>query len=230
MKKLLWLVIAVLFVTVGYSKNGEDKEQQINYYYLQGLKADNDEKENASIGDALRYYYWSLVLCYTYPEGSTLVLGNPYTGEDVVVKEWLNDRIDLLLKKIKFIPKKKPVMKTKGSIAYEMIVTDGSDRIPWLKFEYNDGNGYVESSVESGLASVELTDKDINNIDIVVNIENKVDAEARKTRQAAARTAGEGRRKRMMDYPFRISAFRAAMRAALIFSSSSVFSRATAMA
>ena len=179
MKKLLWLVIAVLFVTVGYSKNGEDKEQQINYYYLQGLKADNDEKENASIGDALRYYYWSLVLCYTYPEGSTLVLGNPYTGEDVVVKEWLNDRIDLLLKKIKFIPKKKPVMKTKGSIAYEMIVTDGSDRIPWLKFEYNDGNGYVESSVESGLASVELTDKDINNIDIVVNIENKVDAEAR---------------------------------------------------
>ena len=179
MKKLILLLIAVMFVAIGYCSNDDTKEQQIYYYYLQGHKADNDEKENSSIGDALRYYYWSLVLCYTHPQGSKLTFPDPETGEDIVIKEWLGDRIDVLLQRIKFIPKKKPVMKNKTSIAYEMIVTDGSDRIPWLKFEYNDGNGFVESSVESGLASVELMDKDITNVDIRVCIENKVDAEAR---------------------------------------------------
>lgn len=179
MKKLILLLIAVLFVTIGYCNNSEDEEQQIYYYYQQGLKADNEEKENSSIGDALRYYYWSLVLCYTHPEGSTLTFPDPETGDDVIIKEWLSKRIDDLLQKIKFIPKKKPVMKDKNSIAYEMIVTDGSDRIPWLKFEYDNGNGFVESSVESGLASVELLNKDINIVDIIVSIENKADAEAR---------------------------------------------------
>ena len=179
MKKLILLFIAVLFVTVGYCNSNEDKEQQIYYYYLQGLKADSQEKENSSIGDALRYYYWSLVLCYTYPQGSSLTFPDMETGGDIVIQEWLDERIDLLLQKIKFNPKKKPAMKDKNSIAYEMIVTDGSDRIPWLKFEYNNGNGYVESSVESGLASVELLDKDINYVDIVICIENKDDAKAR---------------------------------------------------
>lgn len=179
MKRLFLLIIAVLFVTVGYCSNGEDKEQQIYYYYLQGLKADNNEKENASIGDALRYYYWSLVLCYSHPQGSTLAIADPETGQNVIIKDWLDDRIDVLLQKIRFIPKKKPIMKNKNSIAYEFVVTDGSDRIPWLKFEYNNGNGFVESSVESGLASVELIDKGIDKVDIVVCIENKADAEAR---------------------------------------------------
>ena len=179
MKKLLLFFVALLLVQVGYSNTNEEKEQQIFFYYQQGLKADNDEKENASIGDALRYYYWSLVLCYDYPESAALVVFDSDSGENVFIKEWLADRIDYLLKKIKFIPKKKPVMKSKNSIAYEFVVTDGADRVPWLKFEYNNGNGFVESSVESGLASVELMDKDINRIDIVICIENKVDAEAR---------------------------------------------------
>ena len=179
MKKLILLFIALLFVTIGYSNNNDDKEEQIYYYYLQGHKADNEEKENSSIGDALRYYYWSLVLCYTHPDGASLTFPDPETGEDVMIKEWLGDRIDALLQRIKFIPKKKPIMKDKNSIAYELVVTDGSDRIPWLKFEYNNGNGFIESSVESGLASVELMDKDINIVDIIVCIENKIDAEAR---------------------------------------------------
>lgn len=179
MKKLVLLFVAILFVAIGYCNNNDDKEQQIYYYYQQGFKADNEEKENSSIGDALRYYYWSLVLCYTYPQSATLTFPDPETGEDILIKEWLGNRIDLLLQKIKFIPKKKPVLKDKNSIAYEMVVTDGSDRIPWLKFEYNNGSGFVESSVESGLASVELTDKSINVVDIVVCIENKVDAEVR---------------------------------------------------
>lgn len=173
------LVVALLLVNVGYSSKNEEKEQQVLYYYRQGLKADNNEKEDTSIGDALRYYYWSLVLCSTYPESATMVVTDPETGEDVFIKEWLSDRIDTLLKQIKFIPKKKPVMKDKNSIAYELVVTDGSDMVPWLRFEYNNGNDFVDSSVESGMASVELMDKDIDKIDIVVCIENRIDAEAR---------------------------------------------------
>lgn len=157
----------------------DNREDLINLYVAQGMKADNDEKENASIGDALRCYYWALILCYSHPYGSTITLEDPVTNDDVVMKEWLYDKIDELLKRIRFIPKPKPVLKTRESVAYELAVTDGSDLIPWLKFEYNDGNGTMESSVESGMASVELVDKDIDEFQITVYIENKLEAQAR---------------------------------------------------
>ncbi len=179
MRKFLLFIVAVLIFKIGYSNNDDEKTQQIFYYYQQGVKADNNEKENASIGDALRYYYWSLVLCNTHPDGATLTVNDPETKEGVLIKEWLSDRIDVLLQKIRFIPKKKPVMKSKNSVAYELVVTDGADRVPWLKFEYNNGNGFVESSVESGMASVELIEKDINTVTVVVSLENRADAEAR---------------------------------------------------
>ena len=157
----------------------DTREELINLYVAQGMKADNNEKENASIGDALRCYYWALILCYSHPYGSTLTLEDPETGDDVVMKEWLYDKIDELLKRIRFIPKPKPVMKTRDAIAYELAVTDGSDLIPWLKYEYNDGNGAVENTVESGMTSVELVDKDMDEFVITVYIENQMEAKAR---------------------------------------------------
>ena len=157
----------------------DKREELVDLYLAHGLKADNAEKENASIGDALRYYYWSLILCYSHPYGSNLTFEEPLKRDNVIVKDWLYDRIDYLLKKIQFIPKPKPVFKSRDGIAYELAVTDGSDFIPWLKFEYNDGTGDVESSVESGRASVELVDKDISVLEIKVYVENKMEAKAR---------------------------------------------------
>ena len=157
----------------------DKREELMDLYLTQGLKADNEEKENASIGDALRYYYWSLILCYSHPYGSNLTFEEPTNGDNVVVKDWLYERIDYLLKKILFIPKPKPVYKSRDGVAYELAVTDGSDRIPWLKFEYNDGTGDIESSVESGVASVELADKEKNEFDIRICLENKMEAKAR---------------------------------------------------
>ena len=157
----------------------DKREELINLYLAHGLKADNEEKENASIGDALRYYYWSLILCYSHPYGSNLTFEEPEKGDNVVIKDWLYDRIDYLLKKIQFIPKPKPVFKSRDGVAYELAVTDGADLIPWLKFEYNDGTGEIESSVESGRASVELVDKDISEVEIRIYVENKMEAKAR---------------------------------------------------
>ena len=157
----------------------DNREEMIDLYLAHGLKADNAEKENASIGDALRYYYWALILCYSHPYGSNLTFEEPTSGETVVIKDWTYERIDELLKKIQFIPKPKPVMKSRDGIAYELAVTDGADLIPWLKFEYNDGNGEIETSVDSGVASVELSDKDMNEFVIHVYVENKMEAKAR---------------------------------------------------
>ena len=157
----------------------DKREELVNMYLTQGLKADNEEKENASIGDALRYYYWSLILCYSHPYGSNLTFEEPVNYDNVVIKDWLYERIDYLLKKIQFIPKPKPVFKSRDGVAYELAVTDGADLIPWLKFEYNDGTGEVENSVESGVASVELTDKDIDEFEIRVYVDNQMEAKAR---------------------------------------------------
>ncbi|MBR6439316.1 MAG: hypothetical protein IKS65_09100, partial [Bacteroidales bacterium] len=157
----------------------DKREELINLYLTNGIKADNEEKENASIGDALRYYYWSLILCYSHPYGSNLTFEEPVNYDNVVIKDWVYERIDYLLKKIQFIPKPKPVFKSRDGVAYELMVTDGADLIPWLKFEYNDGTGDIESSVESGRASVELVDKDINEIEIRIYVENKMEAKAR---------------------------------------------------
>ncbi|MBR6092772.1 MAG: hypothetical protein IKQ09_08180 [Bacteroidales bacterium] len=152
------------------------REQLINSTMEDGLNKDSKIKSRASIGEALRYYYWSLILCCSHPYGSELVY-NSSEDNTIYVKDFLYDKIDSLLTCVRFIPKKKPVMKSHDNIAYELAVTDGSDLVPWLKFEYNDGNSYVESFVESGKASVELTDKDINEVEIKVCIENMKEAE-----------------------------------------------------
>lgn len=175
MKKVLLVMVSVLLFNIGFCNNDGDKEEQVYYYYLQGVKADTGDKENVSIGDAIKYYYWSLVLCDSYSEGKTLLC--THQGGDVKLGDWLNYRIDELLQEITFIPKKKPVMKSKESVAYELMVTDGKDMVPWLKFEYNNGKKKVESEVESGMASVEFVDKGINKFDITICIDNMQEAE-----------------------------------------------------
>lgn len=184
MKKVLSLFVAVMIVAVGFANSiandalDENREQKVHFYYQQGLKADNEDKSKASIGDALRYYYWSLILCCSYPQGSDIMITNPETGNDCNAKEWLYKRINSLLGKIEFAPKKKPVVKNKDGVVYEFIVTDGHDRIPWLCFEYDNGQEMVESWVESGMASVELVNKSVNNFEIHICVENKKEAEA----------------------------------------------------
>ena len=154
----------------------DKREQLINTTCANGTNALNGNKSNSSIGNALRYYYWSLILCCSHPYGSDLIYDE--SGDNnVFMKDWLYDRIDSILTCIHFIPKKKPVMKSNNSIAYEMAVTDGSDYVPWLKFEYNNGNSYVENSVESGKTSIELTDKGINEVEIRISLENRKEAE-----------------------------------------------------
>ena len=154
----------------------DKREQLINTTCANGTNALSESKSNSSIGNALRQYYWSLILCCSHPYGSELLYGD--SGENnIYMKDWLYDRIDSLLTCIQFIPKKKPIMKTNNSIAYEIAVTDGSDFVPWLKYEYNNGNSYIENSVESGRTSVELTDKDIPEVDIRICLENRKEAE-----------------------------------------------------
>ena len=183
MKKLFVLLMLFLLVVQGYSQNSDNKgawedEGLARQYWRMGVTADTDVKENASIGDALCYYYWSLVVCSSDAEGSKITIEDPESGETVVMKDWLNDRINVLLGKIDFIPKKKPIMKNRESVVYELVVTDGEDRVPWLKYQYDSGDGIVENTVESGITSVELTDKNIYRFDIKICIENKNEAEA----------------------------------------------------
>ena len=166
----------------------DNREELANYYYREGKKADykeNDENNpspyddyDTSIGDAIRYYCWSLMTCYAHPYGATLTVDNN-TESSVLMKDWLYERINNLLEKINIIPMKKPVVNSKGCVVYELRVTDGVDRIPWLKFSYNNGNTDVDSSVESGVASVELVDKGINSFNVKICVDGRNEAEAR---------------------------------------------------
>ncbi len=158
-----------------FSKICDEREKLIFYQCNKGLDIDN-EYIYESIGEALRYYYWSLALCYTHPYGAKIMFEDPVTNNEIILVDWLYNRIDDILGGISFNPKKKPIFKNNHSVAYEFSVIYGGNSIQWLNYTYNDGNNDIDSSVESGMASVELIDKDINQFDILVDIESLKEA------------------------------------------------------
>ena len=157
----------------------DERKALADTYCNEGVKVDFNQKENSSIGDALRYYYWSLITCYSHPYGSELKMQQPNSSEMVSMKDWVYERIFNLLNTIQFNPVKKPAVDNGSSVVYEVVVTDGADKVPWLNFYYYDGQSQVENSVNSGLTTLELFDKDMGKVDMQINLENRNEAEAR---------------------------------------------------
>lgn len=141
------------------------REKTITDYIADGQTAE----EQLRYGNALRYYYWALILCYSHPDGGNLTY--LYDGMNrVSTYKWLQRHIDDLLNSIVIQPKRQ---EKAGDNEFILFVTNGSDRLEGLDFSYNNGNGSAKGYTTNGLSYIKLVDDDMSEVVISIELENK---------------------------------------------------------
>ena len=152
----------------------DDRRDDIQRYISKGVKMEDE----ACFEDALKSYYWALMLTYAHPQGKKLRFhGNSGT----VDYEWLVERIngnDGILKSFKFIvPKENGIEETDDGMLVKLKVqnTAGQDVVN-LRCECHDGRKFMPNTVRDGKLIVHLHDKNAKSFKIKVNYDFKEDA------------------------------------------------------
>ncbi len=173
MKRLILLLLVIMFSVGCFSQNivetgsaelWKSREVKINEYISEGL----DAEDMYRCGDALRYYYWALILCKSHPDCSTLVYKAPNNME-VPLYRWLMRRVDEVLSDITFIPVRQ---EKAGDNEFLFKVTYGGNSVDGLNFSYNNGNGSSQGSVDNGVSHITLVHNDMHSVAIVIDLEN----------------------------------------------------------
>lgn len=145
-------------------------------------------EDEASFEDALKLYYWSLMLWYAHPQGEKMRIDiedikDPnrailYKGVDY---KWIVDRIDGgegILKSFNFnVLKENGIQEAPDGVIVNLLVkrNDGS-KVANMSCEYYDGKKYQPNTVRDGKLIVHLRNKDTKNFKIKINYDFKEDA------------------------------------------------------
>lgn len=140
------------------------RESKVMDYIAEAVNAE----EIYRIGDALRYYYWALMLCHSHPDGNALKYQDE-RGPEVNCYRWLLRRTENVLNDVVFIP-----MKQEKSDNNEFLfkVAYLGNNIDGLNFSYNNGNGTSQGTVDNGMSHIKLVHSDMHNVNIVIDLEN----------------------------------------------------------
>ena len=151
-----------------------ERRDDIQRYIIKGMKMEED----VCLEDALKAYYWALMLTYAHPQGKKLLF---HGDSGTVDYEWLVERIsgnDGILRSFKFIvPKENGIEQTDDGMIVKLRVqnTSGQDVVN-LRCECHDGRKFMPNTVRDGKLIVQLHDKDIKSFKIKVNYDFKEDA------------------------------------------------------
>lgn len=140
------------------------REMRIEDYVSEAVAAE----EQYRCGDALRYYYWALMLCHSHPNGAALMHDNE-NGMKVSTYRWILRRTENLLNDIVFVPMRQ---EKAGSNEFIFRVSYEGNSIDGLNFTYNNGNGSVQGVVDNGVTNVKLVHNDMHNVTFVIDLEN----------------------------------------------------------
>lgn len=140
---------------------------------LRGYECENDD--NLQIEDALRNYYWSLMLCLAHPQGESLTI--KIDDEEVNAYNWLIDRIngsDGVLNSFSFIlPKENAIEETSEGLIVNLNVRSTTGiPVSNLQFDYYNGQKYIPTSVNDGTTAV-IIQPDRTTINIRIEYEFK---------------------------------------------------------
>ena len=151
-----------------------ERVNDIQRYISKGMKME----EEACFEDALKSYYWALMLTYAHPQGKKL----RFHGDvGIVDYEWIVDRIsgnDGILKAFNFIvPKENGIEETDDGMLVKLKVKckSGQDVVN-LRCECHDGRKFMPNTVRDGKLIVHQHDKNIKNFKIKINYDFKEDA------------------------------------------------------
>ena len=148
-----------------FNKICSRREKKIADYIAEGLAAE----EQLRYGNALRYYYWAMMLCHSHPNGAGLTY--KYDGLNVApTYSWLHKHTEEVLQSIAIQPRRQE--KADDNV-FVLSITNGSDGIDGLDFYYNNGNGTAKGSTENGLSYIKMVDPSISQLVISIELENK---------------------------------------------------------
>lgn len=152
----------------------DDRVTDIQRYITKGIKMEDD----ACFEDALKSYYWALMLCYAHPQGNKLRF---HGDAETVDYEWLIERVngnDGILKSFNFIvPKENGIEATADGTLVKLRVKNNSGKVVVnLRCDCHDGRRFMPNTVRDGKLMVQLHDKNINSFKIKINYEFKEDA------------------------------------------------------
>ncbi len=138
----------------------EKRKADINYYVGMGNLA--YDKDN--MGDALRFYYIALMLCYAHPDGDDIEYFDFESEKNVMLGKWLNNRIDGdngILNSIRFnvMDWKKD---GKKNIITLKVSTKSDNKISNINFKFNNGKYNEITNVNNGIAEIVIEGQDDN--------------------------------------------------------------------
>ena len=151
-----------------------ERRNDIQRYISKGMKMEDE----ACYEDALKSYYWALMLAYAHPQGKKLRF---HADTGTVDYEWLVERISGntgILKSFNFIvPKENGIEDTPDGMMVKLKVknTAGSDVVN-LRCDCHDGRKFMPNTVRDGKLIVQLHDKNIKSFKIKINYDFKEDA------------------------------------------------------
>ena len=151
-----------------------ERVNDIQRYISKGINMESE----ACYEDALKSYYWALMLTYAHPQGKKL----RFHGDGGTVDyEWLVDRIngsDGILKSFSFIiPKENGIEQTSDGMLVKLRVNNTTGHsVVNLRCECHDGRKYLPNTVRDGKLIVQLHDKNLKNFKIKINYDFKEDA------------------------------------------------------
>ena len=151
-----------------------ERVTDIQRYITKGVKME----DNASLEDALKDYYWALMLCYAHPQGKKLHF---HGDTETIDYEWLVKRIsgtDGVLKSFNFIvPKENGIEENKDGILVTLkVMRKTGDDVANLRCEYHNGKKFVPNTVRDGNLIVQLSDRNMKSFKVRIDYEFKDDA------------------------------------------------------
>ena len=158
-----------------------ERQNDISNMISRGMR----QEEDAALEDALKSYYWSLLLIYAHPQGKKLTFEVKDGDGNVVCRNinymWLDDRIngpDGILRSFRFIvPKENAIEDNDDGMIVNLRVKNvhGVD-VQFLRCECYDGKRYVANTVRDGKLMTQIHDKNLKNFKIKVNYTFEDDA------------------------------------------------------
>jgi hypothetical protein len=155
-----------------FRKALNQRYKEVVYYVNLG----NEAYDKDNLGDALRYYYIALMLCYSHPDGKSLEMN--VDGKQVKLYKWLSNKIDGdegIMNTLNFIVKD---WSDEGDYykAYLKVITQSGYSVTNLIIRYNSGGVMASTRVENGSALLVInkdtedkTSQSMLNIDIDMN-------------------------------------------------------------
>lgn len=141
----------------------DERVDEIQRYVNNGKQKEDDHL----MVDALRSYYWGMMLCVAHPQGKNVKI--EIDDETVLAYEYLQGKVSEVLDSFTFsVSKNNPGEFNEEGVSVILNVRADDNDVSGLQFRYYNGDDYIRTMANNGKAEVQLRDKGMRDFDIKI--------------------------------------------------------------